>query len=99
MLTFELPQRQGQGMQRSRSSTAFWHSSWEVAESRLEFTASKAAFCAVRQRIYLIHSVYIHGHIGTAVLQGKMLTFELLQRPGQGMQRSRSSTAFLHSSW
>ena len=51
MLTFELPQGPGQGMQRYKSSTAFWHSCWEAAEGRLEFATSKAACCAVRQKL------------------------------------------------
>ena len=62
MLTFELPQGPNQGMQRYRSSTALWHSCWEIAESRLEIAASKAACCAVRQTLTSF-TVYIHGHI------------------------------------
>ena len=64
MVSFELPQGPGQGMQRYRSSTAFWHSCREVAESRLKFAASKAACCAVRL-ILTSFTVYIHGHIYT----------------------------------
>ena len=62
MLTFELLQRLGQGMQRSRSSTAFWHNCYEVAEGTLELAASKAACYAVRQRL-ISFTVYIHGLI------------------------------------
>ena len=62
MLPFELVQRPDVGTQRSRSMTAFWHNYWEVAESRLEFAASKAACSAVRQRLTSF-TVYIHGHI------------------------------------
>ena len=62
MLTFELLQRPGQGMQRTRSSIAFWHSCWEVSEIRLEFVASKATCCGVRQRLTSF-TVYIHGHL------------------------------------
>ena len=62
MLTFELPQRPGQGMQRSRSSTALRQSCWEAAESRLEFAASIAACCEVRQMLTSF-TVNIHGII------------------------------------
>ena len=61
MLTFEQLQRQGQGMQRS---SAFWHNCWEVAESRLEFAASKAACRAVCQMLtsftLYIHNIHAH---------------------------------------
>ena len=72
MLTFELLQIPNQGMQRSRSLTALWHSCWEAVESRLEFVVLKAACSVVRQRLTSF-TVYIHGH---------------MQRPGQGMQQS-----------
>ena len=62
MLTLEPPQRPGLGMQHSRSSIALWHSCWEVAESRLEFAASKAACLGLREMLTSF-TVYIHSHI------------------------------------
>ena len=60
MLTFELLQKPGRAMQRSRSSTALWHSCREVAEIRLEFAASKAACCGLHQMLTsLIVYIYI----------------------------------------
>ena len=96
MLTFQPPKRPGRGMQRSRSSTALWHSCWEVAESRLEFAASKAACCGLRQRLTSF-TVYIHSHIYAVQRWQKMLTFEPPQRSGRGQQGSRFSTALWQS--
>ena len=70
MLTFELLQRQGQGMQRSISLSAFWHSCWKVAGNRAEFAAMKATCSAVRQRLTSF-TVYIHGHYIIYVFLGK----------------------------
>ena len=83
-------------MQRSRSSTTSWQSCWQVAENRLEVAASKAPCCAVRQMLSSFHSVYTWPHMRC---NGLMLTFEILHRPGQGMQRSRSSTTSWYSCW
>ena len=69
VLTFELPQKPGQGMQRSRSSTAFWH-------SRLGSSRKQTRICCVEsstlfsppEDVDLIPSVYIHGHIQCTML-------------------------------
>ena len=78
------------------STPVLWHSCWEVAESRLEFAVSKAACSGLRQMLTSL-TVNVHSDIYTVKSLQYMLTFEPKQRPGRGIQRSRSSTDLLHS--
>ena len=65
-------------MQRTRLSTVFYHSSWEVTEIRLEFAASKAASSGACQSMSSFTMLTIHGH--RHYVYPKRLTFELFNR-------------------
>ena len=79
MLTFELQQKQGQGKQRSRSSTAFYHSSWEADRKQTTICcveSSKLVESCQSMGSFTVLTIHGHRHYVYAVPgKGSYLSF------------------------